>query len=148
MTSTISNIGTEITSIISKTNSIPTISEEERVNNFLDSINKLKKKLANRIEKIKKIEKLLTHITWLDLQNKEEEQLLKKVIIDSKKFHKKLLGNYVDLKTSLWQKNICRNEITDYKNIIDDFEDSVFEVEQIFFSLRNDEEFNNLLKSI
>ena len=56
--------------------------------------------------------------------------------------------NYVNLKNSLWQSNICREEITCYKNILDDIEDSVFEIEQIFFSLRTDEEFNNLLKSI
>ena len=54
----------------------------------------------------------------------------------------------MNLKNSLWQSNICREEITCYKNILDDIEDSVFEIEQIFFSLRTDEEFNNLLKSI
>ena len=53
MVSTISNIGTEISLIISKTSSVSTISEQERINNFLNSINKLKVSLNNRVEKLK-----------------------------------------------------------------------------------------------
>ena len=148
MVNTISNIGTEISLIISKTRSVSTISEQERINNFLDSINKLKVSLNNRVEKLKQIDSLFAQLTWVDIKSKEDEELIKKIIIDSKKFHSKLLRNYVNLKNSLWQSNICREEITCYKNILDDIEDSVFEIEQIFFSLRTDEEFNNLLKSI
>ena len=148
MVNTISNIGTEISLIISKTSSVSTISEQERINNFLDSINKLKVSLNNRVEKLKQIDSLFAQLTWVDVKSKEDEELIKKIIIDSKKFHSKLLRNYVNLKNSLWQSNICREEITCYKNILDDIEDSVFEIEQIFFSLRTDEEFNNLLKSI
>lgn len=148
MVNTISNIGTEISLIISKTSSVSTISEQERINNFLDSINKLKVSLNNRVEKLKQIDSLFAQLTWVDIKSKEDEELIKKIIIDSKKFHNKLLRNYVNLKNSLWQSNICREEITCYKNILDDIEDSVFEIEQIFFSLRTDEEFNNLLKSI
>ena len=148
MVNTISNIGTEISLIISKTSSVSTISEQERINNFLDSINKLKVSLNNRVEKLKQIDSLFAQLTWVDIKSKEDEELIKKIIIDSKKFHSKLLRNYVNLKNSLWQSNICREEITCYKNILDDIEDSVFEIEQIFFSLITDEEFNNLLKSI
>ena len=148
MVNTISNIGTEISLIISKTSSVSTISEQERINNFLDSINKLKVSLNNRVEKLKQIDSLFAQLTWVDIKSKEDEELIKKIIIDSKKFHSKLLRNYVNLKNSLWQSNICREEITCYKNILYDIEDSVFEIEQIFFSLRTDEEFNNLLKSI
>ena len=148
MVNTISNIGTEISLIISKTSSVSTISEQERINNFLDSINKLKVSLNNRVEKLKQIDSLFAQLTWVDIKSKEDEELIKKIIIDSKKFHSKLLRNYVNLKNSLWQSNICREEITCYKNILDDIEDSVFEIEQIFFSLRTDEEFNNHLKSI
>jgi DNA mismatch repair ATPase MutS len=148
MVATISDIGTEISLIISKTSSIATISEQEKINNFLDSINRIKKSLEGRVEKLKQIEKLFTQLTWVDIKNKQDEELINIIIIKSKKFHSKLLRNYVNLKTSLWQSNICRKEITDYKNILDDIEDSIFEIEQIFFSLRNDDEFNELLKSL
>lgn len=148
MVNTISNIGTEISLIISKTSNVSTISEQERINNFLDSINKLKINLNNRVEKLQKIDSLFTQLTWVDIESKEDEELIKKIIRDSKKFHSKLLRNYIDLKKSLWQSNICRKEISDYKDILDDIEDSIFEIEQIFFSLRNDEEFNSLLKSL
>ena len=67
---------------------------------FLDSINKLKVSLNNRVEKLKQIDSLFAQLTWVDIKSKEDEELIKKIIIDSKKFHSKLLRNYVNLKNS------------------------------------------------
>ena len=79
MVNTISNIGTEISLIISKTSSVSTISEQERINNFLDSINKLKVSLNNRVEKLKQIDSLFAQLTWVDIKSKEDEELIKKI---------------------------------------------------------------------
>jgi len=149
MTTTISNIGIEIKTIISKTKDISTeISQQEKIDLFLDNINKLKKNLDERVEKINHLEKLFTQITWLDVKNVEEEILLKEIIAKSKIYHTKAIKNVVFLKTKLWRKNICRTEILNYKDGLDDFEDTIYEVEEIFFSLRKDDEFNNLLNSL
>lgn len=149
MNATISHIGTEITSIISDSKNInPTISEQERINKFLDHINKLKSRIVARTEKLKELDALFTKITWLDLENEEEEKGLKEVIHQSKKFHSKSIKDFTSMKKNLWQENICRSEINNFKDALDDFEDSVFEVEQIFFSLRKNDEFNDLINSL
>jgi hypothetical protein len=148
MINTISNIGTEINSIISKTNVIAPLSNQERIDKFLDGINTIRAKLVNQTERLKKLDHLFTQVTWLDISNAEEEKLLKDVIAKSKRYHSKSIQNFATLKTTLWQKNICRSEIIAYKESLDDFEDTIFEVEQIFFSLRNDQELNDLLNSI
>ena len=149
MTSTISNIGSEITTIISNSKNINSrISEQERINKFLDQINHLRSKIIDKTDKLESLDSLFTQITWLEVKNLEEEKLLKQVIEKAKKFHSKLIRNYAAMKKNLWQDNICRDEIENYKEALDDFEDSVFEVEQIFFSLRKDDEFNNLMNSL
>lgn len=144
----IANIGTEINSIISKTKEIPKISEQEKINNFLDSFNAFKTKLSDRVEKIKQLEKLFTDITWLDLKNQEEEELLKDVIHRSKLFYSKSIKDVAYLRTKYWRKNMFRSEITEYQICLEDFEDTIFEVEEIFFSLRKDDEFNDLTNSL
>lgn len=149
MVSTISNIGTEISCIISKTKDLtPKISEQERIDGLLDSINDIKKKLVKKTKNLTLLDKLFTDITWLDIKNDEEEKLLFKIIISAKEFHSKAIKNYVFLKNTLWKKNICRVEITELKNRLDDFEDTVFGVEEIFFTLRKNIEFNDIINSI
>lgn len=148
MSTSIANIRTEINSIISKTKEIPQISEQERINNFLDSFNLFKSKILDRVSKIQKLEELFTNITWLDLKNQEEEELLKDVISRSKLFYSKSIKDVARLKSRYWSKNMFRSEITEYQNCLEDFEDTIFEVEEIFFTLRKDDEFNDLTNSL
>lgn len=149
MTTTISNIGQEINQIISSSKSIPSkLTEEEKINRFLDGINNLRAKLVEKTEKIQKLDDLFSKLTWYDIKNQEEEDLMKKVISKSLSFHTKSIKNFASLKRSFWKDKICRDEITNYKNTLDDFEDSIYEVKEIFFSLRQDSEFNDLMNSL
>lgn len=149
MTTTISNIGQEINQIISSSKSIPAkLTEEEKINRFLDGINNLRTKLVERTEKIEKLDELFSQLTWYDLKNQEEEDLMQSVISKSLSFHSKSIKNFVSLKRSFWKDKICRDEITRYKNTLDDFEESIYEVKEIFFNLRKDSEFNDLMNSL
>lgn len=149
MTNTISNIGQEINQIISSSKSIPAkLTEEEKINRFLDGINNLRTKLVERTEKIEKLDELFSQLTWYDLKNQEEEDLMQSVISKSLSFHSKSIKNFVSLKRSFWKDKICRDEITSYKNTLDDFEESIYEVKEIFFNLRKDSEFNDLMNSL
>jgi hypothetical protein len=149
MTTTISNIGQEINQIISSSKSIPSkLTEEEKINRFLDGINNLRTKLVERTEKIKKLDGLFSKLTWYDLKNQEEEDLMKSVISKSISFHSKSIKNFVSLKRNFWKDKICRDEITNYKDTLDDFEESIYEVKEIFFNLRKDSEFNDLMNSL
>lgn len=149
MTTTITNIGQEINQIILSSKSIPAkLKEEQKINHFLDSINNFKVKVVEKTEKIKKLGELFSKFTWFDLQNQEEEMLMKDVISKSLSFHSKAIKNYVALKKTFWKENICRAEISQYKNTLDDFEESIYEVQEIFFNLRKDDEFNELMNSL
>lgn len=149
MPTTISHIGQEVNRILSSSKTMPVkMSEEEKINRFLDGINDFKTKLADRTTKIQKLDELLSKATWFDIQNKEEEELLKSVIHKSHTFHSKAIRNFVQLKNNLWKDNICRAEITQYKNALDDFEESIYELNEIFFDLRKDHDFNKLIDSI
>lgn len=149
MNSTISNIGSEITGLIIRSKKLPQkISEEERMNNFLDSILRLKKKITKQTNGLKKLDSLFTELTWYDITNIEEEILLKDVIAKAKGLHSKYIRNYASMKKGLWQENICRLEISEFKDALDDFEESIYEVEEIFFTLRKDDEFNELMNSL
>lgn len=149
MATTILNIGQEINQIISSSRSIPAkLTDEERINRFLDSINNFRVKIVDRTEKTQKLDELFSKLTWFDLKNQEEEVLIKDVISKSLSFHSKAIKNYVAIKKAFWKDKICRDEISNYKNSLDDFEESIYEVQEIFFNLRKDDEFNELMNSI
>lgn len=149
MTTTISNIGQEITEIILSNRSIPEgLTEQEKINRFLDGINTFKSKLIERTEKLRKLDDLFSKLTWYDLQNQEEEKIFKKVIAKSLNFHSKSIKNFATLKKDFWKDNICRTEISEYKKALDNFEESIYEVEEIFFKFRKDDEFNDLINSL
>jgi len=149
MQSTISEIGLEISGIISGSKPLPRkLSEQDKINKFLDSINNIKKKVSQQTERIEELDRLFSELTWLDLQNPEEEKLLREVIEKAKSFHFKSIRDFAEMKKGLWQDKIARMEITNFKEALDDFEDSVFEVEHIFFILRKDDEFNELTNSL
>lgn len=149
MNSTISNIGSEITGIITLNRKTPQkITEAERVNDFLDSILIKKRQISKQTDVFKKLDSLFTDLTWYDAKNEEEEGLVRDVISKVKKYHSKFIRSYVLLKKGFWQDNICREEISELKEALDDFEDSIYEVEEIFFTLRKDDEFSNLVNSL
>ncbi len=148
MITSISNIGQEVNQIISNSKSIPVkMNDEEKINKFLDGINDFKTKLIDQTENIQKLDDLFSQSTWFDIQNQEEEELLKEIITRSLSFHSAAIKNFVKLRKAFWKDNICRTEISNFKNALDDFEESIYEVNEIFFKLRKDDEFNDLMNS-
>jgi len=149
MESSVLTLGKQICEVITHDKIItPKISEQERVNRLLDAINSTRTKINKMSSNVSKLDELFTKLSWLELANSEEEILIKKVIAQAKKYHTNSLKNYILLKNTLFKDGICKIEIDDYKNALDDFEDTVLEIEQIFFVLRKDDEFNSLLNSI
>ena len=43
---------------------------------------------------------------------------------------------------------MARKEISAFKDALDDFEESLFELDQIFFELRQDSEFRDIVRKI
>jgi len=149
MESSVLTLGKQICEVINHDKIItPKISEQERVNRLLDAINSTRTKIIKMSSNLSNLDELFTKLSWLELANSEEEILIKKVLAQAKKYHTNSLKNYILLKNTLFKDGICKIEIDDYKNALDDFEDTVLEIEQIFFVLRKDDEFNSLLNSI
>lgn len=149
MESSVLTLGKQICEVITHDKIItPKISEQERVNRLLDAINSTRTKIIKMSSNLSNLDELFTKLSWLEIANSEEEILIKKVLAQAKKYHTNSLKNYILLKNTLFKDGICKIEIEDYKNALDDFEDTVLEIEQIFFILRKDDEFNSLLNSI
>lgn len=144
-TATLTNITSEISSIISSNKSvIPTLTQEERINRFLDSINSLKKRLVSRNEGIIELENLFVSITWLDITVEKEKTLLEKVFKSADIFVKKSFSENARLRRNFWKDNICRAEISQYQIVLENLEETLLEVKQVF-SLREDDVYNKML---
>ena len=136
METSVLTIGKQISEVITHDKIItPKISEQERVNRLLDAINLTRLKITKMTSKLTNLDELFTKLSWLNITNSEEEILIKKVIIQAKKHHSNSLKNYILLKNTLSKDGICKIEIDNYKNSIDDFEDTVLEIEQYYGAL-------------
>lgn len=148
MSSTILKISSKINSKINKiSSSAQSSGEESDINEVLDAINKTRNDILNYIEQSKSLEKLFAEITWLDIKTKAEENRIKNVIKLANEYLK-TLGKQLKLyKKNLYPHNICKEQIEDLEIAFEDFEETIHEVEEIFFVLRKDDEFNRLVNS-
>lgn len=148
MTDTIIGIKNEVDSILSKeSRAVSVLSKEEITDRFLDSINALRKSLRVSTAGLVKVDELLSKVTWLDAAEVDDETL--ESLIDSGlQAHRILLLNYVRLRRAFWQENIAKKELAAFKDALDNFEETLFELNQIFFELRKDEDFNEQVASV
>jgi len=124
------------------------MSKEEITDRFLDSINDLRKSLKVTTAGLHKVDELIAKVTWLEGTDAEDEETLAALIDGGLQAHRTLLLNYVKLSRTFWRENIAKKEIAAFKEALDNFEESLFELDQIFFELRKDEGFNELVASV
>lgn len=143
MDSTISNIGTKISTIFKEE---IVVSEEEKINEFLDSLLSLKHYLISQTKTLSTLDELFAQLTWHDIQNEEEEIFLKQIIEEGKAIAKKLVP-HLEYAKQTFKEKIYQTELSNFDNALEDFEDTVFEVEEIFFVIRKDKKLNDLMNS-
>jgi len=124
------------------------LSEEKRINSFLDNINYFKKQLVERAAKYRDLEELFASLTWFDKITKAQEEKVKALINRALGLHRSSLIGYVHLKTGFGKLKVNKAEMKDFKSALDDFEDTLFEVNEILFDLRKDKEFVKLLSEV
>lgn len=147
-TATLSNITNKISTLISSSDSsIPELSDEQKMNLFLDSINELRTSLNNRSGKIAELEKQFVKITWLDIDKSDELKSLNEIFVLAEGFVNKTFSHIAGLRRKFWQKKICREEIKKYQSELELLEETIQEVKQIF-SLRQDDEYSKLLNDL
>jgi hypothetical protein len=149
MAATIIGIKDEVDSILTKeSKAISVLSKQEIIDQFLDSINALRKSLKTSTQGLHKADELISQLTWIETISPEDEELIAELIDGGLQSHRILLMNYVKLRRTFWQENIAKKEISEFKEVLDNFEESLFELNQIFFELRKDKGFSEVAASI
>ena len=149
MSETLVDIRTKVDKILKEeSKSITRLSEQEIIDEFLDSINSLKRILRKSTKALRSADESLSSITWLDDSETKNDKELAEIIDGGLAGHRILIMNYVKMRRTLWQDNVAKKELADFKDAIDDFEETLFELNQIFFELRKDEEFNELVDKV
>lgn len=124
------------------------VSYEERVNKFLDGIIELRKHLTVNSDKLEILTdgiEDLTHLTGLNEDCLKAVSSLIASCNDLIGLHKRL---YVRLNSAFRTKGIARGEIKRFKRHIEDFEESVQDLELVFFVLPSDEKFQTQSKRL
>ena len=149
MSETLVDIRTKVDKILKEeSKTITRLSEQEMIDEFLDSISSLKRTLRKSTKALRSADEFLSSITWLDDSETKNDKELAEIIDGGLAGHRILIMNYVKMRRTLWQDNVAKKELADFKDAIDDFEETLFELNQIFFELRKDEEFNELVDKV
>lgn len=149
MSETLVEIKAKVDKILKdESKTITRLSEEEMMDNFLDSINSLKRVLRKSAKAIRSADEFLSQVSWLEDITEKDDKQLAELIDGSLSAHRLLIISYVKIRRVLLQDNIAKQELTDFKDAIDDFEETVFELNQIFFELRKDDGFNQLVNKV
>ena len=125
------------------------LSEEEKINQFLDSILDFKKSMSKRTDKLRHVDELLCELTWVEQEmSDEDEKMLKKLFDKIDTFHQKAIRFYADMRKIFWKHKIAHQEIREFKEALDDIEEYNLELRQILFEIRKDDAFMNDLRKI
>ncbi|MEM6738215.1 MAG: hypothetical protein AAF620_19320 [Bacteroidota bacterium] len=123
-----------------------TVSEQQRINQFLDAILQLKSNLADRIEKLSKLNDMLESLTWVEGEVGQEELLLINDLISAcRDLHSALNRSYASCNSI---RGVARNEFKQLKNCIDDFKEVFEDVEAVYFYLPNNQNLQTIFEEL
>lgn len=122
--------------------------DENKVNEFLDSMLDFKEHLKVKTERIYDISNKMESLTWLGDLNEECLMLLNDLISSAKDLQSSLIRQYVAMNNILPQKGIAKQEIKEFKNSIDELKESYEDLESVFFFLPQMPEFVETTKQL
>lgn len=147
--STVAEIKSEVSRTLSKeSKSVADFNSQKNIDCFLDSINDLKKVLRDGSKSLKRVDDLLGLVTWFENVGHDDEKGLMEMIDYCLEAHGFMLRQYVQVRRVFWPLNIARKEMSDFKDALDNMEESLFELNQIFFELRKDPKFNKAVSAV
>ena len=121
--------------------------DEEKVNSFLDAILDFKNRLSEKTEEIHEINQKLEKLTWLGDLDEECLMLLNDLISSAKDLHSSLVRQYVAM-NSIRKKGIAKEEVSEFKNAIDELKETYSDLESVFFFLPEMPEFVETTKRL
>lgn len=111
-----------------------TFLNEEKINALLDAIIEFKKVFSEKTKKINSINEQIEKLTWFSDLNDECLLLLNDLISSIKDAHSTLIKQYVSL-NYIRSKGIAKEEVSNFKNALDDLKESYQDLESVFFFL-------------
>jgi len=119
----------------------------EKVNSYLDRINRINTYLKERTDKINNINERLEKITWFNELDDESLAQINSIISLIKDVHSylaRIYATYNDIRDS----GIKKDAIKDFKNAIDDFRETSNDLESAFFNLPKIKGFNETAQKL
>lgn len=139
MQTTAEHITNKITHSYSKT-----ISEQKKIDNFLDHIIEQKKVFQNITTGTEHLSKLLREMSWLDDLTNADKVLIKGVIAMGKDADKQFRQYYAQMRRKYVSKGLFKAEFAELKTAVENHKEDVSTLNYIIFELREDDTFKDL----
>ncbi len=135
MIATVEGIRKKVDNIIGTKKS----SIESEINQFLDGINFIKKTVSSQIEAVKNIDELLMQLTWQNIENELQEDMIKQTLSEVSLYA-------TNIKDVLAKKELfVLSDFQTMTEVLTNLDETIEEVNFILFDLRKDAEFNQLM---
>jgi hypothetical protein len=105
-------------------------SEEQKLNELLDSINSFKKALSEKTVKVKEINERINELKEYDQVDHACILFIRDVITSARELHSLLISQYISM-NSIQVQGIAKEVISDFKSAIDDLMKSNMKLERL-----------------
>lgn len=117
------------------------IKAEDKTNAFLDSINLTQDFLSKTTPSIIILTEKLEEFSWFENVTEQNKFLIKIALLASEELTKSLSKSYIVLKKLYKPKDVLKEELKQYKEAIENLQETTNDIEMVFFELPNDTEF-------
>jgi small-conductance mechanosensitive channel len=113
----------------------------EEIDRLLDAVIESKKFIQAKISRTDQLTQALETITWMNNPSEQDLLEINQLISSARDLRLTLLKTYSVLNNFIQQKNVLAAEVNDLKRALDDFTETIDDVESVFFFLPRDKEF-------
>ncbi|MES2578265.1 MAG: hypothetical protein V4589_11695 [Bacteroidota bacterium] len=117
------------------------------VDSLLDKILGFQKRIKVKSERVAFISAKFEEFSWFIDMDDECLDLMRGLLDTALEYHKALIKYYVARSWAI-RKGIARESMYEFKNNIDDLKERIHDLNEIFFVLKNDEDFNDITKKL
>ncbi|MCU0432309.1 MAG: hypothetical protein MUC87_02510 [Bacteroidia bacterium] len=117
---------------------------EEEMNRLLDAVNESRKFIEAKTARTEQLTEALEAITWMTNPSEQDLSEINQLISSARDLRRTLLRTYLHLDHFSKQKNILLTEVQHLKRALDEFTETIDDVESVFFFLPKDKNFTEI----
>lgn len=117
------------------------------VDSLLDKILEFQGRIKEKSDKVAFLNLKLEEFTWFVDLDEECLGLMKSLLNTARKYHRALMMYYVDRSWAI-KKSIARELMLEFKCSIDDLKEHIHDLDEIFFVLKEDVDYNDITKKL